>query len=74
MGKTYGNTGKSFHALRRSVGSWMSKECIPLPVIAEFLGHRDIESTKSYLSYDKENMRKCCLGLDGIPVLKEELS
>lgn len=74
MGKNLENTGKSFHALRRSVGSWMSKECTPLPVIAEFLGHRNTESTKSYLSYDKENMRKCCLGLDDIPVLKEGLS
>ncbi|WP_010530100.1 tyrosine-type recombinase/integrase [Lentibacillus jeotgali] len=68
------NTGKSFHALRRSVGSWMSKEHTPLPIIAEFLGHSNTEATKSYLSYDEENMRKCCLGLDDIPVLKEELS
>jgi integrase len=68
------NTGKSFHALRRSVGSWMSKEHTPLPIIAEFLGHSNTEATKSYLSYDKENIRKCCLGLDDIPVLKEGLS
>lgn len=74
MGENLENTGKSFHALRRSVGSWMSNECTPLPIIAEFLGHKNAESTKSYLSYDKENMRKCCLGLDDIPVLKEGLS
>lgn len=74
MGINLENTGKSFHALRRSVGSWMSKEHTPLPVIAEFLGHSNIEASKSYLSYDKENMRKCCLGLDDIPVLKEGLS
>jgi integrase len=74
MGENLENTGKSFHALRRSVGSWMSKESTPLPVIAEFLGHRNTEATKRYLSYDIENMRKCCLGLDDIPILKEGLS
>ena len=74
MGENLENTGKSFHALRRSVGSWMSQECTPLPVIAEFLGHTNTEATKSYLSYNIENMRKCCLGLDDIPVLKEGLS
>ncbi|MCQ6274682.1 tyrosine-type recombinase/integrase [Bacillus sp. V3B] len=74
MGENFENTGKSFHALRRSVGSWMSQEYTPLPVIAEFLGHTNTESTKSYLSYNIENMRKCCLGLDDIPVLKEGLS
>ncbi|MFJ5768880.1 site-specific integrase [Psychrobacillus sp. NPDC093180] len=74
MGKDLENTGKSFHALRRSVGSWMSRECTPLPVIAEFLGHTNTEATKSYLSYNIESMKKCCLGLDGIPVLKDGLS
>ncbi|MBB6448025.1 tyrosine-type recombinase/integrase [Bacillus benzoevorans] len=74
MGKNLENTGKSFHALRRSVGSWMSEGHTPLAVIAEFLGHRTTDAIKSYLSYDIENMRKCCLGLDDIPVLKEGLS
>lgn len=74
MGWNFENTGKSFHAFRRSVGSWLSKKHTPLPVIAEFLGHSNTEATKSYLSYDEENMRKCCLGLDDIPVLREGLS
>ena len=66
-------TGKTFHAFRRSIGSWMSKEGVPLPTIAEVLGHKNMNSTKSYLSYDKNSMEKCCLGLDGILVLKEGL-
>ncbi len=74
MGWNLENTGKSFHALRRSAGSWMSKKHTPLPVIAEFLGHINTEATKRYLSYDEENMRKCCLGLDDIPVLRGNLS
>lgn len=74
MGINLVNTGKSFHGLRRSVGSWMSEEHTPLPIIAEVLGHSNTGATKSYLSYDKENMRKCCLGLDDIPVLTEGLS
>jgi integrase len=74
MGINHVNRGNSFHGLRRSVGSWMSEQHTPLPIIAEFLGHSNTEATKSYLSYDKENMRKCCLGLDDIPVFKEGLS
>lgn len=66
-------SGKTFHALRRSIGTWMSEEGIPLSTIAEVLGHKNMNSTKSYLSYNKNSMTKCCLGLDGIPVLKEGL-
>ena len=65
--------GKSFHAFRRSLGSWLSKEQIPLPLISEILGHTNQEASKFYLSYNHIDMRKCCLGLDNIPVLREDL-
>ena len=65
--------GKTFHAFRRSFGSWLSKEQTPLPLISEILGHTNQESSKFYLSYNHIDMKKCCLGLDGIPVLREDL-
>jgi integrase len=64
---------KTFHSFRRSLGSWMSAAQTPLPLISEILGHTNLEATKFYLSYDNSNMSVCCLGFDGIPVLKGEL-
>jgi len=65
--------GKTFHAFRRSFGSWLSKEQVPLPLISEILGHTNQEASKFYLSYNHIDMKKCCLGLDNIPVLREDL-
>ena len=67
-------TNKTFHSFRRSLGSWLSMEKTPLPLISEILGHTNLESSKFYLSYDNSSMSMCCLGLDGIPVLKGELA
>lgn len=64
---------KTFHAFRRSFGSWLSKEQTPLPLISEMLGHTNQEASKFYLSYNHVDMKKCCLGLDSIPVLREDL-
>lgn len=38
--------------------------------IAQVLGHRDIDSTKQYLSIDTEGLRKCALDFSGIEVSK----
>jgi len=67
------NPKKTFHSFRRSLGSWLSSIQTPLPLISEILGHTNLEASKFYLSYDNSNMSMCCLGLDGIPVLKGEL-
>ena len=64
---------KTLHSFRRSMGSWLSMERTPLPLISEILGHTNQEAAKFYLSFDFEDMKQCCLGLDGIPVLKEAL-
>ena len=65
---------KTFHSFRRSLGSWLSAAQTPLPLISEILGHTNLEASKFYLSYDNSSMSLCCLGLDGIPVLKGELA
>ncbi len=65
--------GKSFHALRRTAGTNMLKTGTPLPTISQVLGHRNLESTKHYLSLDTENMRECCLDLGPLNSRKEGL-
>lgn len=65
--------GKTFHCFRRGMGSWLSIEQTPLPIISEILGHTNLEATKFYLSYNHKDMAKCCLGLDHIQILKEGL-
>jgi len=65
--------GKGFHALRRSVGTWMLEAGVPLPTISQVLGHHDLDSTKPYLSLHYHMLEECALSLHGIETEKEEL-
>ena len=65
--------GKTFHAFRRTVGARMVKAEIPLPSIAQQLGHKQIESTKRYLPLNDEMLRRCCLDISNFATKKEEL-
>lgn len=60
--------GKSFHALRRSMGTWMLESGVPLTTISQVLGHHEPDSTKKYLSMDHERLAQCALGFQGIPL------
>ena len=60
--------GKSFHALRRSMGTWMLESGVPLTTISQVLGHKDQDSAKQYLSMDHERLKMCALGFQEIPV------
>lgn len=60
--------GKSFHALRRSMGTWMLESGVPLTTISQVLGHKDQDSAKQYLSMDHERLAVCALGFQEIPV------
>lgn len=60
------------HILRRTFASRLLENGVPLPVISAALGHIGQESSKPYLSTDEKVMRKCALGLDGIPCRREE--
>lgn len=66
--------GKSFHALRRTAGTKMVASGVPVPTVAQILGHRDIESSKRYISLDTENLRECCLDLGSMHTRKEGLA
>ncbi len=49
------------HALRHSLAGVLLAKKIPVPVIAEVLGHRSTESTRFYLRIDAESLRQCAL-------------
>jgi len=65
--------GKSFHALRRSLGTWMLEAGVEITTISQVLGHQNLDSAKPYLNMDCERLIECALGLQGIEVTKEEL-
>ena len=60
--------GKSFHALRRSMGTWMLESGVPLTTISQVLGHKEQDSAKQYLSMDHEKLASCALDFHEIPV------
>lgn len=62
------NDGKSFHAFRRSMGTWMLESDIPLSIISQVLGHKSMHSAKLYLSTSERNLAQCALGFDDIPM------
>jgi integrase len=65
--------GKGFHALRRSMGTWMLEAGVPLPTISQVLGHHDLDSTKPYLSLHYMALAECALSLHGIETEMEVL-
>lgn len=65
--------GKSFHGLRRSLGTWMLEAGVPLPTISQVLGHRDLDSTKHYLSLAFPLLSECALDLQNLKTEREEL-
>jgi len=65
--------GKSFHALRRSVGTRLVKANIPLPTVAQVLMHNDIDSSKRYISLNDEALRICCLDISEYATRKRGL-
>lgn len=54
------------HGLRRAVGSNMVASGISVTTIAQVLGHKDINSTKQYISLDKKHLKECALDFTGI--------
>jgi integrase len=64
---------KSVHTFRRTLGTRMLEFEIPLTTIAQILGQKSSQSTKSYLSLSEQKLSACPLSLKGIEVTSEEL-
>lgn len=54
------------HALRHSLAGLLLQKKTPLPVISEALGHRNSETTKSYLRIDMDSLRQCTLEVPSV--------
>ena len=65
--------GKTFHAFRRMAGTRLIKAEVPLPSIAQILGHKRIESAKRYISLNDDMLRVCCLDISNYSTKKEGL-
>jgi len=45
----------------------------PVTTISQVLGHTDINTTRTYLSLDFNNLKECSLNFENIPVERGEL-
>ena len=52
---------RGFHALRHTLATALLTQDTPLPVIAEILGHADVDSTAIYLKVDVDHLRACAV-------------
>lgn len=55
-----------FHDLRRSLGTSLVVAGTSVTTVAQVLGHRNLESTKQYISLDTEHLRDVGLDLDDL--------
>jgi integrase len=58
--------GKTFHGFRRTIGTEMIVQEIPVTTVAQVLGHRSIESSKQYISLNVGGLRQCALSFGSI--------
>lgn len=61
---------RSFHTLRRSLGTSMVTTGTPVTTVAQVLGHVQIDSTKRYIALDSKNLKLCALSFDGIELIR----
>ena len=52
-----GNRKHGPHALRHSLSNSLLREDVPLEIISEILGHRNISATQKYISIDVKNLK-----------------
>ena len=63
--------GKTFHAIRRSMGAWLLKTGARPELISQILGHQDKTVLRRYLPIEQESLIICALDFSGIPVKSE---
>jgi site-specific recombinase XerD len=52
-----------FHSFRRAFGTRLLESGTPVHLLAQLLGHADIDSAKPYMSVSEQGLRECCLPL-----------
>lgn len=61
---------RSFHSLRRALGTELAEAEIPVTSISQILGHRDMGSDKAYLSFNRSQTSLCAADFSEVPVTK----
>lgn len=54
---------RGFHSFRRSFGTRLLQNEIPIELLQQLLGHTHIDSMKPYLSVDEQGLKNCALSL-----------
>lgn len=65
--------GKGFHSLRYRLAKNMITAGTPVTTISQVLGHTDINTTRTYLSLDSNNLKEYSLNFENILVERGEL-
>lgn len=63
--------GKSFHAFRRSLGTWLLDSGSVPETISQILGHHSKDVLQRYLPLSTDKLTICALGLDDISIKSE---
>ncbi|OIJ10700.1 hypothetical protein BKP37_17335 [Anaerobacillus alkalilacustris] len=58
--------GKTFHGLRRTLGTEMVVQGIPITTVSQVLGHHSPEAAKQYVSLDTNGLKQCALSFSTI--------
>lgn len=69
----YFGDGKTFHGLRRTMGTNLVKNGIPLEEVSQILGHRSVNSSRHYISLHEEMLAECCMDITPFATGKEGL-
>ncbi len=60
------NDGRTFHGIRRAVGTSMVSNGVPVTTVSQVLGHQAIRATRQYISLDLQGLRKCALPMSSL--------
>ena len=59
---------RSFHSLRRSFATELSLSEVPLPIISQMLGHKNVNEDKPYLCYNRTQITFCSMNFSDVPI------
>lgn len=60
--------GRAFHSIRRTFETTLASKGIPLETVSALAGHKDIESDKPYLTFDKDKTSFISMGFSDVPI------
>jgi len=58
--------GRTFHGIRRTLGTEMVIQGVPVTTVSQVLGHRTSNAARQYISLDMDSLRQCALEFGSI--------